>query len=111
MQPDTALEPRLTWFIYYRVDPAQVASAMGAARLLMTRISATCPGLRGQLMQRPSADTQGGQLTMMEIYQLPPSLDAQAAAVLRHRLDGLAIELLGSDLAGQRHVEVFVPCV
>ena len=110
MQPDSLCEPGLTWFVYYRVDPDRARSVVKAARRLIGRLCATCPGLHGQLMQRPRGDTQDGALTLMEIYRLPPTLDAPAALALRHTLDGLAAELLGSELARQRHVEVFEPC-
>lgn len=111
MRPEPLLPgPGPTWFIYYRVDAARADDVVAAARQLIERAREACPGLRSQLMQRPLADTGGGMLTMMEVYHLPASLDAQAGTALGRALAQWAPQLLGEDMAGQRHLEVFVPC-
>jgi Domain of unknown function (DUF4936) len=98
------------WFVYYRVDPAQAEAAVAAARELLARARTLCPGLQGHLMQRPLADTGRQDLTMMEVYGLPASLDERGAAQLRQTLDQLAQGLMGAHLTSPRHLEVFVPC-
>ncbi|MBN8489353.1 MAG: DUF4936 family protein [Burkholderiales bacterium] len=110
MPPEHACEPGLTWFIYYRVDPSCEATVIEGARRLIALAAASCPGLHGQLMRRPAHDTPGGELTMMEIYRLPPTLDVLAVSSLRRTLEESANALLGPELARQRHVEVFEPC-
>ena len=111
MPPDRAGPvPGTAWFIYYRVAPARSAHLMAAARGLVAEACALCPGLQGRLMQRPLPDAATGELTLMEIYHLPPALSAQDEAALREWLSRRAQECLGDALAGSRHLEVFVPC-
>jgi len=102
--------PGTAWFIYYRVDPALGPQVIPAARGLIAEACAACPGLQGQLMQRPQPDAATGELTLMEIYHLPPTLEATGHQALQDRLQRLAHERLGAALAARRHLEVFEPC-
>ncbi|MBQ0959420.1 DUF4936 family protein [Ideonella sp. 4Y11] len=102
--------PGTAWFIYYRVDSPQGLKVIVQARGLIAEACTACPGLRGQLMQRPQPDAATGELTLMEIYHLPPTLDAPGQQALQVLLSRLAHERLGAALAGRRHLEVFEPC-
>ena len=102
--------PGTAWFIYYRVEASGTARVIAAAQGLVAEVCAACPGLQGQLMQRPLPDAVTGELTLMEIYHLPPTLDTLACDALQALLLQLATQRLGDALAGRRHLEVFAPC-
>jgi hypothetical protein len=86
-------------YVYYRVPLAQLADAVAAVKAVQTRWQALHPAARLELLRRP--ELREGQVTLMEVLQLPAAVLDQAEAE--------AAAAVAPFLAGPRHVEVFEP--
>lgn len=91
-------------YVYYRVQPADVAAATAAVRQLQAELMSALPGLRCSLSQRVESGAE--LLTLMETYAHPTGL----ADAWPRELEGRATLLLARWTVGVRHVERFVPC-
>ncbi|MFN7724471.1 MAG: DUF4936 family protein [Rubrivivax sp.] len=86
-------------YVYYRVEVAQLAAAVAAVKAVQTHWQARHPQGHLAVLRRP--ELRDGQVTLMEVLQLPlPDLalaEAETAAAV------------APFLAGPRHVERFEP--
>ena len=88
-------------FIYWKVPPEDLTSALAAARAFQAGLLQRHPSLAAGLYQR--AESGAATVTLMETYTQPGGLDAQA---LRDLVDG-GQAALAAWCAGGRHVEQF----
>jgi len=96
-------------FIYYRIPVAQAPAAQAAVLAFQARLRQRHPGLATRLLRRPQAQDQ--HQTWMEIYSLDRSTSPNGITPsLAAEIEAEARSLAGL-IAGDRHVEVFVPCV
>jgi hypothetical protein len=98
------------WFIYYRVDMAELASAVAAARAGQARLERDFPGLVVELMQRPSASDDFAQMTLLEIYRAAADATPAQLADLPEAVERVVGVAVSPWLHGPRRVEVFQPC-
>ncbi|HEU4460613.1 MAG TPA: DUF4936 family protein [Methylibium sp.] len=91
-------------FVYYRVRSSHAQALAAAVADMHRTLRAAHPGLDARLLRR--ADEPGGETTWMETYALPAGADP---AALRTAIEAAA-RALAPWLAGERHVEHFVPC-
>lgn len=118
--------------VYYKVDRPALDAHIAAVRELQRALAREAPGLAAELLLRsehsevtrpstsPSSDgTSARQAalsfpipdpTLMETYRLAAPVDEASLAAFLARLDGLA-RPLAPRVRGDRHVEVFRPCV
>ena len=90
----------VTYYIYYRVDPARVAQAEGAVARLLAEVTRTT-GVAGEVKHK-----RGEPCLWMEIFS-PVANAADFEAALAHAFDksGLAACLTADQ---RRHVECFI---
>lgn len=91
-------------YIYYRAPARQAETLANAVQRMQQQLTAQHPGLEARLLRR--ADERDGELTWMETYRLPA--DADPATLAASIAD--AAQALRPWLAGERHVEHFLPC-
>jgi hypothetical protein len=97
-------------FVYYRVPLAQTCAVADAVRQMQAALLSDWPGLRVQLLRRADAHTSeanhlaASEETWMEIYEHPLGLSDRVLQAI----DACA-KALPTGLAGERHVEIFVP--
>ncbi|MEK8033979.1 DUF4936 family protein [Ideonella sp. DXS29W] len=102
------------WFIYYRVNIADMAAAVAMAREGQRALCSTQPGLSASLMQRPSsaASADGSpQMTLLETYRAALDWPADRVAALPAQIETTVGQRLNAWLQSPRHLEVFEPCV
>jgi hypothetical protein len=85
-------------FIYWRADPATLASTLHAMAAAQARLRREWPGLDARLWQRGDA---GEPPTVMETYSAPDGIDEAGQARIDAAVKGL--------VSGPRHVEAFEP--
>ncbi len=90
-------------FIYWRVQPGQLAQAMAAAASWQALQRAAWPALQARLYRR--ADEPDAAPTLMETYAAPGGIDA----AWQQRLVTQGELALQPWCQGARHVEVFEP--
>lgn len=92
-------------FVYYRVRAEDAAAAIAAVQACQARLRLTWPGLVCTLSRR--ADEAAEHVTLMETYAHADGVAAAARREIEREL-GTAVQAWR---LGERHVEVFVPCV
>jgi hypothetical protein len=99
-------------FVYYRVAPDALASALPAIRQAQALLMQETPGLQARVLRRPAeADGNGEAVTVMETYAIDAHVSGEGiAAALQARIETCMVAALGAALQGPRHVEVFVAC-
>jgi Domain of unknown function (DUF4936) len=98
------------WFIYYRIDTADLAAALAAARAGQRQLCDELPGLAADMMQRPSSNGDSPQTTLLEIYREVPGWPAERGETLPAAIERVLGPALAPWLRSARHVEAFVPC-
>jgi hypothetical protein len=98
------------WFIYYRVQLADLARAVAAARDGQQRLCRAHPGLTAELMQRPSSTGSPPQMTVLETYRVPAGWPVEQARALPADIERVQAGALAPWLQGSRHLEAFEPC-
>jgi hypothetical protein len=97
------------WFIYYRVNPDDLAAAVADVRGFQADLKRQFPGLQATLMRRPEP-REDGLITLMETYAVDVALlkdtEFDWPAIVEMAAGPLARLVLGA-----RHIEEFVPCV
>ncbi len=91
-------------FIYYRVPAADAPAAEPHIRAAQSRLVAAHPALMAELWRRP--EEKDGLQTWMEVYRHPCGVSEALQAEIERAM-GAATRWI----VGERHVEVFVPCV
>jgi Domain of unknown function (DUF4936) len=91
-------------FVYYRVASRHETALIDAVGGMHQALRSAHAGLEARLLRR--ADERDGDVTWMEIYRLPAGADPAASRASI----ATAAQVLAPWLAGERHVEHFVPC-
>ena len=89
-------------FMYYKVPLAERATALAATQELMTRLAASIPEVRCELMQRP--EVSKGVETWMEVYRAGSGV----TEALEKNIEALIMSIPALD-TWPRAREVFVP--
>jgi hypothetical protein len=97
------------WFIYYRVNPYDLAAAVAEVREFQAVLKQRFPGLQATLMRRPEP-RDDGLITLMETYAVEAT-PLENAQTDWPRIVELAARPLAPLVQSARHVEEFVPCV
>jgi hypothetical protein len=95
-------------FIYYRVNARHACEAGSKVLEWQRKLGATHPALQCRLLMRP-VEREGLQ-TCMETYAIADPAHGSDLDALYERIEQGAPSLR-SWIIGERHVEVFVPCV
>ena len=90
-------------YVYYRIDPTDLAVVQAAVLGLQLTLCRAHPGLQAELLRRP--DLRDGQMTLMETYALAQGVNA----ILAQTIESAAAESLSQWLKGPRHSERFLP--
>jgi len=98
-----AQHPAERLYVYYRIDPNDLAALQAAVLYLQLGLRRAHPGLQAELLRRP--DLRDGQMTMMETYALAQGVNAGLAQTI----ESAATESLSQWLKGPRHSERFLP--
>ncbi|MES2957839.1 MAG: DUF4936 family protein [Pseudomonadota bacterium] len=96
--------PAAQVFVYYRVRAADLLAVVAAVQVLHARLPTLMPGLACSLSRR--ADAPADLQTLMESYAHADGV----GPAWRLEIEQHASDLLSTWIAGERHVEVFVPC-
>ncbi len=94
-------------FIYYRTTHDNASVLHAEALALQAELRARHPELQTRLMRRPEA--ADGLHTWMETYAAPQSPNGISDSLLAE-IEQLAAARLAALIAGDRHIESFVPC-
>lgn len=96
-------------FVYYRVRAEHRAAVVAAVRGLHAAWCDADPALACELMQRVEGDGDDkvGLVTLMEVYRRSVGV----APPWQQRIEHEAQAALAHWLVGERHREVFAPCV
>lgn len=96
------MNPPFALYVYYRVQPDELASACERSNALMQAMRSRT-GASTQLMRR-SDETGKPYLTLMEIYAFSEGTPSET----QQALNELTIQMLGENSRTERHCEVFV---
>jgi hypothetical protein len=99
------------WFIYYRIDPADLAQVTAQVQAFQRDLRTEWPGLATALLRRPGL--QDASVTLMETYLPAPDADGTLSQAAQHTRLAQTIERAAQALApwlrSPRRVEQFVP--
>lgn len=94
-------------FVYYRVDESAWQAASRAVVEFQRRLRDAHPSLSARVLRRP--ETKGGQVTLMEVYAVDPTLSPEGIDdTWLGRIEGAAM-VMRRWQQGERHVEWFDP--
>jgi hypothetical protein len=105
--------PAPQWYIYYRVDPADLARVTAQVQAFQHALRVEWPGLAATLLRRPGM--QDASVTLMETYTpaaaAAPVSPTDAAAGQASLLQAIeqAAQGLSPWLRGPRRIEQFIP--
>lgn len=91
-------------FIYFRAPVADETQMMQKIQSMQRALCEKWPGLAARCLRRP--DAQGGLHTWMETYAAPAGVTGPMEASIAEAAQALLPPLV----AGERHVEAFIPC-
>lgn len=93
-------------FVYYKVEAAQAAVMRDRVNLMHRTLIQKHPALQTQLLLRVDAHPHQ---TWMEVYQHPQGVDESMQNDIEKAALAMKAETCGQ--LGERHTEVFAPCV